>query len=381
MKICVFTGTRAEYGLLQPLINVLRKDDAFQLKLLVSGAHLSPEYGLTVGQIEEVGAMETVEMLLSSDTAVGTAKSFGLGVIGFADALSRFRPEWCIIAGDRSEAFACAATCAMLSIPVAHLHGGELSGGSLDEYYRHAITKLSRLHFTSTAEYAQRVIQMGERPETVHNVGAIGLDNLKLIQYLSRGELETALGIRFLATNLLITYHPGHTESLDDLTQKAHRFLSELDTLHDTLLIFTKANSDANGRAINSLIQEFVDARSDRACVFASLGVQRYFSLMRIVDVVVGNSSSGLLEAPSFGVPTVNVGHRQDGRIRAESVFDSAEEAVGQVVRSVLARPPQKHEGQNPYGDGNAAMKIISVLKTVKLAGNVKKFYDGRPDI
>lgn len=378
MRICFFTGTRAEYGLLQPLIERMRETPGFDVKLLVSGTHLSPEFGMTVSQIVEQESLERVEMLLSSDSPIGVAKSFGLGVVGYADALARIKPNWCIVAGDRSEALACAITCVMLSIPVAHLHGGETSEGSLDEYYRHAITKLSRLHFTSTEEYRRRVIQMGESPATVHNVGAIGLDNLSAMTFLTRGELEVSLGFRFRKHNLLVTIHPEHGLSTETLRQRMEKVLEAIGALSDTMTIFTMSNSDANGRLLNSLIAEFVSIRKERSILVESLGSLRYFSLMRHVDAVVGNSSSGLIEAPSLGVPTINIGGRQNGRIRAASVIDCTEESLSRVLKSCLRDDNKSRFAgiPNPYGDGKTASRIIQVLGVVQIEEAVKKFYD-----
>lgn len=378
MKVCIFTGSRAEYGLLHPLIRKLKICPGVELRLIVTGTHLSPEFGTTVNQIEEQDLIESVEMLLSSDSPVGVAKSFGLGVIGMADVIARLHPDWCLIAGDRYEALACAATCSMLSVPIAHLHGGEITEGSLDEYFRHAITKLSRLHFTSTEVYRQRVIQMGEHPNTVFNVGAIGLDNLHTIDFLSRSELESDLQLKFREHNLLITYHPEHLDGIEELTNKFQSFLNDLATVDNTLFIFTKANADANGRVVNRILEDFVSIKPECSVLFDSLGIQRYFSLMKIVDAVVGNSSSGLLEAPSMGVPTINVGQRQKGRIKAASVIDCSEDEVSKSIK--LCRTESFKDsaqlGISPYGDGHSADRIISTLLQFHISGSIKGFHD-----
>jgi len=378
MKICVFTGTRAEYGLLQPLIRALGASPGVELKLLVTGTHLSPEFGSTVNQIDEQDSMERVEMLLSSDSPLGLAKSFGLGVLGFAETLDRMRPDWCVIAGDRYEALACASVCVMLSIPVAHLHGGESSEGSLDEYYRHAITKLSRLHFTSTEPYRQRVIQMGEQPDTVFNVGAVGLDHLQTLNFLSRQELENSLAFRFQKNNLLITYHAEHGFSALETRSTIHVLLSALIELPETFSIFTRANADANGRLINAEIEAFVAKHPEKAVLFDSLGSLRYFSLLQQVDAVVGNSSSGLIEAPSLGVPTVNLGNRQAGRIRGASVVDCDEPSLLPALQRVL-EPEYRNAlraAVNPYGDGHSAERIVKQLLVPPHLSAVKKFHD-----
>lgn len=378
MKVCIFTGTRAEYGLLQPLIQELKRLDTVELRLLVSGTHLSPEFGYTIGQIEEQELIERVEMLLSSDSAVGLATSFGLGAIGMAPALNRIRPDVVVIAGDRYEALACACVCTMLSVPVAHLHGGETSGGSLDEHYRHAITKLSQMHFTSTEPYRQRVIQMGEHPDTVFNVGAVGLDNLRTLKLLDRAALETSLGIRLQKQNLLITYHSEFGLSFTETRDVMEEIFGALDRLPETLVIFTRANADENGRLINAELENYVRRRPETAVLFDSLGSLRYFSLLGLVDAVVGNSSSGLIEAPSLGTPTVNLGHRQDGRIRAPSVLDCEVRDLLPTLQRVLSPEFQaaRPSASNPYGDGHTAERIARLLTTKPPVRHIKKFYD-----
>lgn len=383
MKVCIFTGTRAEYGLLKPLLTKLIADSRFDTRILASGAHLSPEFGKTCTDIEEQDRLVTVEMLLSSDTSVGVAKSFGLGVIGFSDALAAMSPDWAIVAGDRYEALAFVSTCVILGIPVAHIHGGEISEGSLDEYFRHAISKLSRLHFVSTSSYGSRLVRMGEQPEMVHNVGAIGLDNLASVRYMDKDELQGSLGIRFAKRNFLVTYHPVHGSSAPEVEQATKTLLLELDRLEDAFFIVTKANADANGRVINAVLQQWASSNPRRAALFDSLGTARYFSVMRMCDAVVGNSSSGLIEAPSFRVPTVNVGRRQAGRIRAGSVVDCPESAVSEAIRKCLSADFQRGLAslQNPYGNGGTADKIIDGLLNARLPGPVKIFYDGESNI
>ncbi len=378
-KIGVFTGTRAEYGLLKPLIKEIALDrDNFDGVVIASGTHLSPEFGKTIDQIDDLLPVEAIETLLSSDTSVGVAKSFGLGVLGYTEVLARIKPDCLLIVGDRYEALACAITAVMLGIPIAHVHGGEISEGSYDEYYRHAITKLSRLHFTSTEQYRQRVIQMGEQPSTVFNVGAIGLDNVRLANYLDRPALEMSLGIKLAKRVLLITYHPEHTVGTSDLRTKFLRFLSGLVQASDAQLIFTKANADANGRMINQMIDEFVAKNSDRAVLFDSLGLQRYFSLLRFVEVVIGNSSSGLIEVPSFGIPSINVGRRQDGRFKGLSIIDCEEEDIEKAIEK--SNDPQFRTAirqlTNPYGTGDASKQIAKELRTFACPTSIKKFYD-----
>lgn len=380
-KICVFTGTRAEYGLLKPLMEEIQKQPEFELQIVASCMHLSPEFGLTYQEIEKDGFKidEKVEMLLSSDTPVGTVKSMGVGMIGYADALSRLKPDMVIVLGDRFEALAFAISSYILRIPIAHLYGGEITEGALDEGFRHSITKLSYLHFTSTEDYKKRIIQMGEFPDRVFNVGALGLDNIKRFKLLTKEEIEQKLGIKFNKYSFLITYHP---ETLSDSNPQKDfiEILKALESFEDTTLIFTKANADPNGRIINAMIEDFINKRKN-AYVFDSLGHLLYLSVMSHSDVVIGNSSSGIIEAPSFKIATVNIGSRQKGRIKAKSIIDCEPkkdkiiEAINKAISTEFKEILDKVE--NPYGDGSAALKIIEILKKSLPIKNIsKKFYN-----
>src|SRR5690554_4148256 len=322
MKICIATGTRAEYGLLKPLIEKISSDNYFTLQLLVTGAHLSPEFGLTYKQIEADGYKidAKVEMLLSSDTPEGITKSMGLGIIGYADALKQLSPDLLIILGDRYEMLSVASTALIFRIPILHIHGGELTEGAYDDAIRHAITKMSALHFTSTEEYRKRVIQLGEHPKTVFNVGAIGLDNFTSLSILSKSELENELNIKFNKYNFIVGFHP-ETLSNYSIEDQFKSLLQAIDVQTDSFFIFTKANADTDGRIINQLIEKYVSSHPEKAALFASLGTQRYLSLMKLVTAVVGNSSSGILEAPSAPTATINIGDRQQGRIQAKSII------------------------------------------------------------
>jgi len=380
-KICVFTGTRAEYGLLKPLMEEIQKQPEFELQIVASCMHLSPEFGLTYQEIEKDGFKidEKVEMLLSSDTAIGTVKSMGVGMIGYADALNRLKPDLAIVLGDRFEALAFAVSAYILRIPIAHLYGGEITKGALDEGFRHAITKLSYLHFTSTQEYKKRIIQMGESPERVFNVGALGLDNIKRLKLLSKDELEKALGIKFDKYTFLITYHP---ETLSDSQSEKDfsELLNALETLKDTTLIFTKANADPSGRIINDMINEFVNKKFN-AYIFDSMGQLLYLSLMHYVDAVIGNSSSGIIEAPSFKVATINVSNRQKGRIKAKSIIDcepTKDEILNAIQKAISLEFKKSLENvENPYGDGKSAIKIVNILKRFFPLKNISKdFYE-----
>lgn len=381
-KICVVTGTRAEYGLLYWLMKEIQASDKLELQLIVTGMHLSPEFGLTYQQIEQDGFTIDckVEMLLSSDSEVGITKSMGIGMIGFADALDELKPDLMVVLGDRFEIFAAASAAVVAKIPIAHLHGGETTEGAFDEAFRHSITKMSHLHFTSTEQYRNRVIQLGESPDRVFNVGAIGIDNIKRLKLLSREELESAISFQLGKKNLLVTYHPVTLES-STAQQQFSELLSALDELKDTHLIITKANADTDGRVINQMIDDYVSENSDRSIAFTSMGQLRYLSAMKHVDGVIGNSSSGLLEAPSFKVGTINIGDRQKGRVRAKSVVDC--EPIKQSILSsfnVLFSDNFRDsliDIVNPYGLGGTAEKIVKVLHDSKCVDELKKtFFD-----
>ncbi|NRA82030.1 MAG: UDP-N-acetylglucosamine 2-epimerase (hydrolyzing), partial [Pseudoalteromonas sp.] len=323
MKVAVFTGTRAEYGLLYWLLKDIQDDPELVLQLLVSGMHLSPEFGETYQQIEQDGFFidEKIEILLSSDSAVGTAKSMGLGVLGFADALNRLKPDVLVILGDRFEALAAAQTAMILRVPILHLHGGEITEGAYDDAIRHAISKLSYLHGTSTEEYRQRVIQLGEQPERVKNVGAIGLDHLKRAEFMDVAEIARSLDFPLNQPYFLVTYHPV-TLADEKPEQSFNALLDALDEFKDHQVIITYPNADDGGRRIIPLLEQYAKSNPQRVCAIPSLGQKRYLSTVKNAAVVIGNSSSGIIEVPSFNVPTVNVGVRQQGRLAAKSVLN-----------------------------------------------------------
>lgn len=369
-KVCVATGTRAEYGLLFSLINEIRHDSCLELQLIVTGAHLSPEFGLTYRQIEHDGFMidAKVEMLLSADTSSSIAKSIGLGVIGFAEVFDRLRPDIVVIAGDRYEMLAVAQAALIFQVPIAHIHGGEVTEGAYDDAIRHAITKMAQWHFVAANPYRQRVIQMGEQPERVFNFGAPGLDHLAGITWLDRAALETALHIELQSPLLLVTYHPV-TLSESGPEGAMLELLKALRECPEATIIFTYPNADTGGRSLIGLIDQFVREAPARRRAFVSLGQQKYLSLMRQADLVVGNSSSGLTEAPALRKATVNVGDRQKGRLKAESVVDAVETAdsIAQAIRFAL-RPAFRATLSNTtsvYGQGEVGRKIKDALKTV----------------
>ncbi|KAA6183977.1 UDP-N-acetylglucosamine 2-epimerase (hydrolyzing) [Thiohalocapsa marina] len=380
-RICVVTGTRAEYGLLRWVMEGIRQSPVLELQLIATGMHLSPEFGLTVEAIEADGFQvdRKVEMLLSSDTAVGVTKSMGLGMIGFADALAQLQPDLLLVLGDRYEIFAAAAAGMIARLPIAHLHGGETTEGAFDEAIRHSITKMSHLHFVAAEEYRQRVIQLGEQPERVFLVGGLGIDNILRLKLLTREALETALDFKLAPRNLLITFHPVTLEHNTSAAQM-DELLAALAELDDTGLIFTMPNADTEGRVLFRQIQDFC-VRHPNARAYTSLGQLRYLSCIQHVDGVVGNSSSGLAEVPSFRKGTVNIGDRQRGRLRAESVIDCAPEraAIGNALARLFSNSFQAQLPgvQNPYGNGGASEAIVKVLEQRSFGSLLKKqFYD-----
>lgn len=382
-KICVVTGTRAEYGLLTPLINKIQDDSDLVLQLVVTGMHMSLEFGMTVNSIENDGyeIAERIEILLSSDSPVGISKSMGLALISFSEAFERLRPDMIVVLGDRSEIFAVAAAASVARIPIAHLHGGETTEGAVDEGFRHSITKLSWLHFTSTEDYRKRVIQLGESPERVFNVGAIGIENIVKSPLMTKSELEQSLNVELKHPLLLVTFHPVTLENKTSSTQ-FQELLNVLDQYTEGTIIFTKANSDTDGRVINHMIDNYVKNHENNCLAYTSMGQQRYLSVMKIADAVVGNSSSGIIEAPSFNIPTVNIGDRQKGRKQAETVINCVpnEEMIREALAVALSPAFRERieNSINPYGDGNVSEKIMKVIRRVLMSEiSLKKtFYD-----
>ncbi|MFH1070327.1 MAG: UDP-N-acetylglucosamine 2-epimerase [Candidatus Glassbacteria bacterium] len=381
-KICVVTDSRAEYGLLYWLMKEIQVDTQLQLQLIVTGAHLSPEFGLTVREIEKDGFQidERVETVLSGDTPTAIARSMGLATIGIADALARLNPDLLLILGDRFEILAAAQAALISRVPVAHLHGGEATEGLIDEGIRHAVTKMSHLHFVSAEVHRRRVIQLGENPDRVFNFGAPGLDYIVRQKLLDRKELEEALEFEFGKTNFLVTYHPV-TLAEEGPERLFGELLTALDSFSGAHIIFTGQNADTRGRIIGRMIREFVDVDPQRRKFFISLGQLRYLSVMRLVDVVIGNSSSALIEAPFIKCPTVNIGDRQRGRLRAESVIDCAEksgEIRAAIEKALSPAFRKKIPGvKSPYGEGDSSPKIKRVLKTFPLENILfKKFFD-----
>ena len=380
-KICVITGTRAEYGLLRWVMQGIKDDADLNLQVIATGMHLSPEFGLTYKAIEADGFRidRKVEMLTSSDTPLGIAKSMGLGMIGFADALNELKPDLIVVLGDRFEIFSSVATALTACIPVAHLHGGETTEGAIDEAFRHSITKMSHYHFVAADEYKQRVIQLGEQPKNVFLVGGLGIDNIKKLRLLDRNALEVDLGVKFDKKNLLITFHPATLE-ISSAAKQMQALLAALAKLEETQLIFTMPNADTDGRALIKIVEKFTSNHSN-AHAFISLGQLRYLSCISHVDGVVGNSSSGLLEVPSFRKGTINIGDRQRGRLQASSVIncEANQKSISSGIEMLYEPEFQLNLSQvrNPYGEEGASDKIVDILKTISIKNIVKKtFHD-----
>lgn len=383
-RIGIMTGTRAEYGLLKSLMQEINKDNDLELYLIVSGMHLSPEFGMTYKEIEEDGfeINAKVEMLLSSDSPAGISKSIGLGVIGFADEFQRADLDMLILLGDRYEALSAAISAMVMRIPIAHLHGGELTEGAIDEGIRHSITKMSYLHFTSTEQYRSRVIQLGENPERVFYVGALGVENIKKINLMTKEELEKSIHFEIDENTVVVTYHPVTLEN-NTVEEQFLNLLEVLDRNPKIRMIFTKANADTNGRIVNELIDKYAAQNSERACAFMSLGQKRYLSALKYCRIVIGNSSSGIIEAPSFGKPIINIGDRQKGRICADSVINCGytQQEIQQAMETALTEEFENkaRNCRNPYEKENTAANIISVIKDYLLNDKIKLkkgFYD-----
>lgn len=378
-KICVVTGSRAEYGLLSGLMRAIKEDSELELQVIATNMHLSPEFGLTYRNIEEDGFFinKKVEMLLSSDTASATAKSVGLGFIGFADAYEDLHPDMIVVLGDRYEILSAVSTALFYKIPVAHLHGGEITEGAYDDCIRHSITKMSHLHFTSTEEYRRRVIQLGEEPNRVFNVGAPGIENIKKVPLMSKSELEASLdGFSLGEKYLVVTYHPVTLEN-STASEQIQNLLWALDEYLDYKVIFTLPNSDTDGRIIIQILNEYVAKNPGRAIAYPSLGIKRYLSALKYAKAVVGNSSSGIIEVPSFGIPTLNIGDRQKGRLAADSVVNCGpqKEEILEGLKKVLYT--EYKNIHNPYEGKNTTYDILRVLKNYPLEGLIqKRFYN-----
>lgn len=382
-KIAVFTGTRAEYGLLHWIIKGLHDSDKVELQLIVGGMHLSPEFGYTIEQIIKDGfnICEKIEMLMSSDSAVGTSKAMGLATISAAESFERHQPDLLVLLGDRFEALAIAQAAMVACIPIAHIHGGETTEGLIDEAVRHSLTKMSHLHFVATDSYQRRVIQLGEKPETVFNYGAPGVDSIVKLELAQRQQLSTL--IEFDVDNcpyFLITYHPVTLEK-DGAVTAMKNMLQALEDFPDHKLIVTYPNADTNGRLLIEVLEQFQALHPQRVLLTRSLGQFRYLSLMKYCAAVIGNSSSGLIETPTFQVPTVNIGNRQRGRLCGQTVIQCDEDcqSITDAIEKALSTNfvSQCHQSVNPYGDGQSSARIVEKLESSELTDVINKsFFD-----
>lgn len=383
-KIGIATGTRAEYGLLKPVIDKVCHADDMEPVLLVTGMHLSEEFGMTYREIEKDGypIAEKIEMLHYPDTSGGVVKSMATELMGLADFFERMRPDVMVILGDRYEMLMVAAAAMIFGVPIAHIHGGELTEGAFDDAIRHSITKMSHLHFTATEEYRRRVIRLGEEPERVFCVGAPGVENVKKLPLLPREELEEWLGFTFAPETIMVTYHPVTLETMTAQRQ-FQNLLNVIEQRPEQKVIFTKANADTDGRCINRMIDEFTEKHRERCIAFKSMGQQRYLSALQFASAVVGNSSSGIIEAPSFGIPTVNIGDRQKGRMCAESVIScgNEENEICAALEKALSTEFLEiaKNVKNPYEGENTSERIVAVIREQLERGieRKKKFYDG----
>ena len=378
-KICIVTGSRADYGLLYWLIKEVEKDKNLKLQLIATGMHLSSKYGSTYKEIEKDFKIDKkINISLSSDTSEGISRSMGIAQTAFSKAYNKLKPDIVVVLGDRFEIFSAVSSAMISRIPIAHIHGGEATEGLIDEAIRHCISKMSHIHFTATEEYSKRVIQLGEVPNKVFNVGGAGIENIKRLKFLTKEEFEKSINFKLNIKNILVTFHPV---TLESKTSKKHfqEILNSLDELKNTNIIFTKANSDVDGKIINQMIDQYTKKNSNKSIGVASLGQLNYLSALQHIDVIVGNSSSGISEAPSFKIGTVNIGDRQNGRIKAESVIDclSNKKDIKRAIKRVYSAEFKNllKNVKNPYGDGRSSKKIIKVLKNVKLDNILKKIF------
>ena len=378
LRVCFFTGSRAEYGLLKPIMRNILSAPGVDLQVVVSGSHLADEYGATCDEVEGDGfaVSKKVDIELHSDSPAALCRSMGMGLTGYGKALEELQPDIIVILGDRYESFTMAAAATVCRIPIAHIHGGEVTQGAIDEAFRHSISKMSHLHFTCAEEYRRRVIQLGEHPDRVFNVGSLGAENIRSLHLLAKSELEKQMGFPMGERCLLITYHPVTLEK-DTAAKQFQNLLEAVDGLEDVRMIFTKANADPDGMVINRMIDTYVAAANEKAVAFTSMGHLRYLSAMKYAAAVVGNSSSGIIEAPSFRVPVVNIGDRQKGRIRADNVIDCGEGAleIEKALRKALSHEFRESltTMQNPFEKDDTAGRIVEIIRNADLNEILKK--------
>lgn len=369
IKVCVVTGSRSEFGLIYWLIKELEEDQDFELKLLVTGMHLSSEYGSTFKEIQkEFKIYRKIDINLVSDTSVGISKSMGIAQLSFSKTFKQLKPDILILTGDRYETFSAAIAAMISKVPIAHIHGGELTRGSWDDSIRHSISKIAHLHFTANSDYKKRVIQLGEQPSKVFNVGGMGIENIKRLKLLKKAEFEKSINFKLNKKNILVTFHPSTLEKQSPKKQ-FKELLNAIDSLEDTNIILTKTNSDTGGKDINKMIDLYTNRKQKNSIGIFSLGNLRYLSALQFVDAVVGNSSSGIIEAPSFKVGTINIGNRQEGRIKAKSIIDcnANKQDIVNSFNKIYSENFQKMliSVKNPYDNGLASKKIVRHLKNV----------------
>ena len=380
-KVCVITGSRAEYGLLRWLMHEIEDDQDLELQIIATGTHLSHEFGLTYREIEADGFKidKKIEMLLSSDSSIGIIKSMGLGLIGFADALDSIKPEVIVVLGDRFEILVAAQAAMMMNIPIAHISGGEITEGVVDDRIRNALTKLSDFHFPANEDYRKRIIQMGENPSFVLNFGDPGLDSLVRLELISKEKLEADLDFKLGKINFLVTFHPL-TLSPENSFAEMSELLLALDFFPEAHIILTKPNADMGGRSLSELVDVYFANNRDRVYVCSSLGSLKYLSAIKLCDVVIGNSSSGIVEAPALKKPSVNIGNRQTGRLKAESIIDCQprKEYIKAAIEKALSSEFQNKLNSTTlfYSSEEASRKIKNYLKEIELDSNKVKIFN-----
>ena len=380
-KICVVTGSRAEFGLLYWLIKEIIADQDLKMQLVVTGMHLSSNFGMTYREIvKHFKINKKINIQLSSDTSMGISKSMSIAQRSFSKVFDELNPDIIVVLGDRYEILSAATAAMIAKIPIAHIHGGEITEGSWDDSIRHCITKMSHLHFTAIKEYKNRVIQLGEEPKRVFNVGSMGIENIKKLNLLDKNEFEKLINLKLNKKNILVTFHPVTLE-YKTAKKQFQELLDAINKLKDTNIIFTKSNSDTDGKIINFMIDQFVNENPDKSVGFASLGHLKYLSALQYVDVVVGNSSSGILEAPSFKIGTINIGDRQKGRVKAKSVIDClpSSKSIKKAIKKAYSKKfqAQLKKVTNPYDNGISSKKIVKIIKNFELKDILKKkFYN-----
>ena len=379
-KICVVTGTRAEYGLLRRLLLILKNDPQIELQLVVTGSHLSPSHGMTINEIEGDGFVPVAKLSvdLSDDSKLATVKAMADVTSQIAETLSSLNPDVVVLLGDRYEILATAQAALILDIPVAHIHGGEITSGAFDDNIRHAITKMSSLHFVAAEEYARRVVQLGEQPSSVLNVGSLGVENALASKPMNKSDLSKALNVELESPILLVTYHPT-TRSTMSVNEEIDQVLSALENFSYCSIVFTGVNADPGNADVSSQIAKFVQRDTRLRSLHASLGQSKYLSLLNLCDVVIGNSSSGIIEAPAFGKPTVNIGNRQDGRLRADSIIDVGvtKQEIQTAIETTLSPTWRERYAKtvSSYKSSNTAQLIADTLKNTELNLH-KTFFD-----